>query len=117
MGIKAGKQVGLSALNDEMNAALGIRVALVMRGDDLSVVDTETGKLMEKLDEAAVRAVIDAHVFVDPDTLPSPVEVLVTALESASTVAALKAALLGHFDGPAKKAAGEREKRLTRKKA
>lgn len=115
---KLAKRINAVQLSVQLSTALGksvgVQVGETDIGDELVIVDNETGEWMD-VDEKAVKAVLDAHVYVDPDSVPTPVEALVEALESATTVAGLKAALVDHFTGPAIQAGERRAARIEMK--
>lgn len=121
------RPIGVAKLGEELATALGKPVAMSARMPGqfdeegkplpglLVLLDSETGEALEGVDEKAVKAVLDAHVYVDPDSVPTPVETLVEALEAATTVAGLKAALVDHFTGPAIQAGERRAARIEMK--
>lgn len=92
MKIKVDRSLSLGKLNAELNRALGKSVTLTRVGDTLTVIDPSGS-----VDKASVERIITHHVHEDPLTTPSMYENLVVALEAATTVAQLKAALLDVF--------------------
>jgi len=95
-------EIGLATLADEVQALLGHPVSLLMRADEDGTAVLEVGPVgagevePPKFDDEALLALVARHQ--KPAPVPDVVDDLgaaVAALEAATTVAAVKAALLG----------------------
>lgn len=91
----------LGALADELLAALGVGVSVQAGHGTLQVLDGD-GNAVD-VDGSVVAAVIAAHV--PPVPQPSPAARLAADLEAATTLAQLRAALLGWAREEASRAA------------
>lgn len=117
--------LALAALADEVQAFLGQPVSLLMRADDdgaalLQVGPVGSGEVEPpKIDDEALLVLVDAHVRPAPE--PDEVDDLdaaVAALEAATTVAQVKAALLALFGKDrARRASGRPTPRLEVRRA
>lgn len=129
MRARLDREVDIARLGDELGEALGRPIALAVRmagqfdedGRELPgalvLLDDETGEplLDTAVDAKVVQRVVAEHTYTDPDETPTADEALVAALETASTVAGLKAALVARFAPSAERARAARMERLEQK--
>lgn len=99
MDINLDRPVSLGKLNRELNDKLGRPVTLRRAGNTLTLLDDETGEPLpnKSVDPRVVLSVITEHVFDDPTAQPTMAERMVKALESATTIAQLRDALLNVY--------------------
>ncbi|MGE3414188.1 MAG: hypothetical protein AB7L91_18440 [Dehalococcoidia bacterium] len=111
--------LALAALADEVQALLGQPMSLLMRADEDGTALLQVGPVgagdvePPKFDDEVLLALVDAHVPPAPE--PDEVDDLdaaLSALESATTVAQVKAALLALFGKDRARRASGRVTRL-----